>query len=296
MAKDGIILKGIAGFYYVKTDSGVYECKARGKIKNKKITPLVGDNVKMNIEDEVTMKGVIEEIMPRKNELIRPTVANVDQAIIVFAIHNPEPSMNLIDKLTVLSEYSELEIILVFNKLDLDNDHHFRDLEKVYRTTGYKVIATSTYSEEGINELKECLKNKISVFAGPSGVGKSSLLNDVQSGLTLQTGELSEKIKRGKHTTRHSELVELDIEGWVVDTPGFTSLNIDFIEESELGELYPEFEEAAETCKFANCLHINEPGCMVSEAIENGVISKERYETYVYFINQIKEARRYKKW
>ncbi len=296
MAKDGIILKGIAGFYYVKTDSGIYECKARGKIKNKKITPLVGDHVKMNIEDEEEMKGVIEKIMPRRNELIRPTVANVDQAIIVFAIHNPEPSMNLIDKLTVLSEYSDLEIVLVFNKLDLDNDHHFRELERVYRTTGYKVIATSTYSEEGINELKECLKNKISVFAGPSGVGKSSLLNDVQSGLTLQTGEISEKIKRGKHTTRHSELVELDLEGWVVDTPGFTSLNIDFIEEEELGELYPEFEEASENCKFANCLHLNEPGCMVVQAVEDGVISKERYETYIYFMNQIKEARRYKKW
>lgn len=296
MAINGIILKGIAGFYYVKTDSGVYECKARGKIKNKKITPLVGDNVKMNIEDEVTMKGVIEEILPRRNELLRPTVANVDQAIIVFAIHNPEPSMNLIDKLTVLSEYSNLEILLVFNKLDLDNDHHFRELEKVYRTTGYKVIATSTYSEDGIDELKECLRGKISVFAGPSGVGKSSLLNDIQSGLTLQTGELSEKIKRGKHTTRHSELVELDIEGWVVDTPGFTSLNIDFIDEDELGELYPEFEDASESCKFANCLHLNEPGCKVLEAIEIGEISKERYETYVYFINQIKEARRYKKW
>lgn len=296
MAKDGIILKGIAGFYYVKTDSGIYECKARGKIKNKKITPLVGDHVKMNIEDEEEMKGVIEKIMPRRNELIRPTVANVDQAIIVFAIHNPEPSMNLIDKLTVLSEYSDLEIVLVFNKLDLDNDHHFRELERVYRTTGYKVIATSTYSEEGINELKECLKNKISVFAGPSGVGKSSLLNDVQSGLTLQTGEISEKIKRGKHTTRHSELVELDLEGWVVDTPGFTSLNIDFIEEEELGELYPEFEEASENCKFANCLHLNEPGCMVAQAVEEGAISKERYETYIYFMNQIKEARRYKKW
>ncbi|MGB3368436.1 MAG: ribosome small subunit-dependent GTPase A, partial [Acidaminobacteraceae bacterium] len=167
---------------------------------------------------------------------------------------------------------------------------------KVYRTTGYKIIATSTYSEAGINELKECLVGKVSVFAGPSGVGKSSLLNDIQSGLTLQTGELSEKIKRGKHTTRHSELIELDLEGWVVDTPGFTSLNIDFIDEDELGELYPEFEEVSENCKFANCLHLNEPGCNVLESIKCGQISKERYETYVYFINQIKEARRYKKW
>lgn len=290
----GIIVKGIGGFYYIKQGDRVFECKARGKFRNKKITPLVGDYVLFKF-DEMTKQGIIEDILDRRVELIRPPVANVEQAIIVFALKNPDPNLRLLDKILVMSEYNNLELKICINKIDLDDDDYLHKIMEIYKDTGYEIIPCSTKKEVGIDRIKGILKDKISVFAGPSGVGKSSLLNKVQSGLELKTGEISNKIKRGKHTTRHSELLELDFGGWVVDSPGFTSLNIDYIEIEELGYLFPEFRHYVDDCKFTNCLHVNEPNCEVKNALNKGYISKDRYNNYVEFLEQIKEInnRRY---
>lgn len=287
---EGIIVKGIGGFYYIKYGADIYECKARGKFRNKKITPLVGDYVSFTF-DENTKQGMIEDIHDREVELIRPPVANVEQAIIVFALKNPDPNLRLLDKILVMSEYHNLKLKICINKVDLDNDSLLDDILKMYQNTGYEIIPCSTKKDIGIEAIKEVLKDKISVFAGPSGVGKSSILNKVQSGLELKTGELSHKIKRGKHTTRHSELLRLDFGGWVVDSPGFTSLTIDYIEIEEMGALFPEFAAYVDDCKFANCLHINEPDCGVKNALEEGYINKNRYNNYAEFLNQIKETK-----
>ncbi|SHJ95225.1 ribosome small subunit-dependent GTPase A [Paramaledivibacter caminithermalis] len=290
----GIIVKGIGGFYYIKKGNEVFECKARGKFRSKRIIPLVGDYVLFSY-DETTKQGVIEDILDRKIELIRPPVANVEQAIIVFSLKNPDPNIKLLDKILVMSEYHNLELKICINKIDLDNEKLLYEIIGIYKNTGYEVILCSTKKDIGIDRIKEVLKNKISVFAGPSGVGKSSILNKVQSGLKLKTGEISSKIKRGKHTTRHSELLQLDFGGWVVDSPGFTSLDIGYIDPEELGFLFPEFKQYMDHCKFTNCLHVNEPNCGVKNALKTGYISKERYNNYVDFLEQIKEInnRRY---
>ena len=293
----GIIFKGIGGFYYVKFNDAIYECKARGKFKNQKVTPLVGDYVHISIQDEEKKLGMIEEILERKTELLRPTVANVNQAIIVFSIKNPLPNIILLDKMLVLAEPSALNIVICFNKADLDVDFDYEKYEAIYSRIGYPVLKTCAIEGEGIDELSYYLKDKITVFSGPSGVGKSSLLNAVHEGFTLQTGEISEKIKRGKHTTRHSELLELKNGGIVVDTPGFTSLSMHEIEAEDLKEYFPEFRMMDDQCKFDNCMHINEPDCIVKAAVEDNRISKDRYEAYLYILKEISEHRRkQKKW
>lgn len=286
----GIIVKGIAGFYYVKTENGLYECKARGKFKNKKLTPLVGDRVLILPENEA--KATIEEIEKRTTELLRPSVANVEQAIIVVASQNPDPNMILLDKMTVLALSAELEPVICINKVDMDTCGKAEQLKTEYEAAGFKVILSSTKRGDGIEALKEVIKDKITVFAGPSGVGKSSLLNKIQPGLVLQTGEISEKIKRGKHTTRHSELIELTEGGWVVDTPGFTSLELDFIQVDTLKHYFPEFDAFSDTCRFDDCVHINEPACSIIEAVERGQLIRRRYESYQYVYQELKKLRR----
>ncbi|MDK2918329.1 MAG: ribosome biosis GTPase / thiamine phosphate phosphatase [Candidatus Petromonas sp.] len=288
MSQKGIIVKGIGGFYYVKHNGNVYECRARGRFRNKNITPLVGDYVLFSINAS-TNEGVIEDIIDRQVELIRPPVANVEQAIIVFAATNPEPNFQLLDKLLIMGEYHNLNLSICINKIDLDIQNISRDIIETYKNTGYKVIFTSVKKQIGMDEIRSVLKDKITVFAGPSGVGKSSILNEVQTGLQLKTGDISSKIKRGKHTTRHTELLKLDFGGWVVDTPGFTSLDIGYIKADELSYFFPEFRNFMYECKFSNCIHVNEPKCKVKEAVENGHININRYNNYVYFINQILE-------
>lgn len=284
--KRGIIIKGIGGFYYVKNENNIYECKARGRFRNKKITPLVGDYVKFSI-DPLTEKGSIEEILDRKVELIRPPVANVDQAIIVIAAKNPQPNLQLLDKLLLLGELSELKLNICINKIDLDNEGLLENILDIYKKTNYNIIPTSTKKGKGIEEIKKILEDKITVFAGASGVGKSSILNSIQSGLELNTGEISKKIKRGKHTTRHSELLELELGGWVVDTPGFTSLNISFVDIEILDRLFPEFIDHITQCKFSNCIHIDEPQCGIKSAVKERYISESRYNNYIYFAKEI---------
>jgi ribosome biogenesis GTPase len=286
----GIILKGIAGFYYVKTDDNLFECKARGKFKNRKMIPLVGDRVLILPEND--KKATIEEIEDRTTQLLRPAVANVDQSVIVFSIQNPDPNIILLDKMTVLSLSSGVEPVICFNKLDEDLNGSAALLKTAYETAGFKVILSSAETGEGIQELKDLIKDKITVFAGPSGVGKSSLLNKLQKGLVLKTGEISVKIKRGKHTTRHSELIEMEQGGWVVDTPGFTSLELDFLEAETLKEFFPDFEGHEDLCRFDDCIHINEPKCGVMAAVETNKITKKRYDSYRYLYQEIKNGRR----
>ncbi len=292
--KRGIIVKGIGGFYYIIHNEDIYECKPRGIFRKQKIKPLVGDVVLFD-SNEDTKEGTIEKILDRKVELFRPPVANVDQAIIVFAIKNPNPDLKLLDKLLIMGEYYNLELKICINKIDIDDVEECKKIHEIYKHTGYNIIFTSTKSDIGISEINETLKDKITVFAGPSGVGKSSILNSIQRGLKLKTGDISEKIKRGKHTTRHTELLKLDGGGWVVDTPGFTSFDIDFLESNNIEKLFPEFGNYIESCKFNNCIHINEPGCAIKDALNNGYINKNRYNNYVDFVKQIAESekRRY---
>ena len=282
---DGRIIKGIGGFYYVETKNGLYECRARGIFRKNKITPLVGDRVKISIVDEENKKGVVEEIQKRETELVRPPIANVNKALIVFAVKNPTPHLSLLDRFIVLAERENLEIVIVLTKIDLDDDNTFEKIKNIYEPCGYKVIGVSNFEKINIDKVKEELKDNTVVFAGPSGVGKSSLLNEIDSNFKLKTGDVSDKIKRGRHTTRHAELFELEFGGLVADTPGFSSLTLDDIDDIELKEYFIEFEEY-DGCKFGSkCIHENEPNCAVKEAVENGEIPKERYESYIQLLN-----------
>ena len=290
---NGKIIKGIGGFYYVDTEKGLYECRARGIFRKNKITPLVGDRVSISVVDEENKKGVVEEIEKRDTELVRPPIANVDKALIVFAIKNPAPNLSLLDRFIVLAEKENLEIVIVFTKVDLDADGELlEELKSIYEVSGYKVIPVSNKLKLNIDKIKEELKENTVVFAGPSGVGKSSLLNEVDKNFELKTGEVSDKIKRGKHTTRHAELLKLECGGMVADTPGFSSLTLDDIDESELKEYFIEFDKHDE-CRFGSrCIHENEPSCAVKEAVENGDISKKRYESYIQLLNEIRSGKR----
>ena len=290
---NGKIIKGIGGFYYVDTENGLYECRAGGISRKNKITPLVGDRVSISVVDEENKKGVVEEIEERDTELVRPPIANVDKALIVFAIKNPSPNLSLLDRFIVLAEKENLEIVIVFTKVDLDTDGELLgELKDIYEVSGYKVISVSNKLKLNIDKIKEELKENTVVFAGPSGVGKSSLLNEVDKNFELKTGEVSDKIKRGKHTTRHAELLKLECGGMVADTPGFSSLTLDDIDESELKEYFIEFDKYDE-CRFGSrCIHENEPSCAVKEAVENGDISKKRYESYIQLLNEIRSGKR----
>ena len=290
---NGKIIKGIGGFYYVDTENGLYEFRARGIFRKNKITPLVGDRVSISVVDEENKKGVVEEIEERDTELVRPPIANVDKALIVFAIKNPSPNLSLLDRFIVLAEKENLEIVIVFTKVDLDTDGELLgELKDIYEVSGYKVISVSNKLKLNIDKIKEELKENTVVFAGPSGVGKSSLLNEVDKNFELKTGEVSDKIKRGKHTTRHAELLKLECGGMVADTPGFSSLTLDDIDESELKEYFIEFDKYDE-CRFGSrCIHENEPSCAVKEAVENGDISKKRYESYIQLLNEIRSGKR----
>lgn len=290
---NGKIIKGIGGFYYVDTEKGLYECRARGIFRKNKITPLVGDRVSISVVDKENKKGVVEEIEKRDTELVRPPIANVDKALIVFAIKNPAPNLSLLDRFIVLAEKENLEIVIVFTKVDLDADGELlEELKSIYEVSGYKVIPVSNKLKLNIDKIKEELKENTVVFAGPSGVGKSSLLNEVDKNFELKTGEVSDKIKRGKHTTRHAELLKLECGGMVADTPGFSSLTLDDIDESELKEYFIEFDKYDE-CRFGSrCIHENEPSCAVKEAVENGDISKKRYESYIQLLNEIRSGKR----
>ena len=290
----GKIVKGIAGFYYVHVvESGLYECKAKGVFRKEKIKPLVGDIVEIDILDEEEKKGNIVEILERKNELIRPAVANIDQALVVFAVTKPKPHFNLLDRFLIMMESKDIPVILCFNKKDIATEKEIQDLKDIYETCDYQMIFTSALQEENVNELKELLRGKTTAIAGPSGVGKSSLINIFQPDAKMETGSISEKIERGKHTTRHSELIWIEEDTYIMDTPGFSSLYTNEFEKEELKYYFREFEEYEGQCKFLGCDHIHEPNCAVKQALEEGKIHPVRYKNYSEMYNELKDKRRY---
>ena len=289
---EGIIVKGVGGFYYVKTDEDIIECRARGIFREENLTPLIGDRVLIRISSEDNT-GYIEKILPRKTQMIRPPVANVTQVIIVMSIKKPNINPWLLDKFIVMAEREKLNILICINKLDLDSDKG-QELIDMYKDIGYKVIGTSAKTELGIDELRESLNNNISVFAGPSGVGKSSLLNSINKDFELKTGDVSSKTRRGKHTTRHVQLLEFDKTAYVLDTPGFGSLYLNFIEdEIELRDYFIEIKRYGVGCRFISCLHENEPDCSVKKQVELGNIHESRYNSYLDFLQEIRKNRRY---
>lgn len=290
----GKITKGIAGFYYVYVQNiGLIECKAKGIFRNRKVKPLVGDMVEIDLLDEEEKLGNITEILPRKNELIRPAVSNIDQAFIVFAIKKPKPNYNLLDRFLMMMEKYQVPTIVCFNKKDLAKEKDLEILEQTYQNSGHKIIFSSAEQGVGIEDIKSRLEGKTTVFAGPSGVGKSTIMNMLDSEIQMETGEISEKIQRGKHTTRHSQLLHLHGETFVLDTPGFSSLFVDMFEEEEIREYFREFEPYEGTCRFQGCSHTHEPNCGVKEAVEEGKISRIRYENYVEIYKELKEKRKW---
>lgn len=290
----GKIMKGIAGFYYVGVvESGVYECKAKGIFRKDKIKPLVGDDVEIEVLNEEEKLGNIVKILPRRSELIRPAVANIDQALVIFAAREPKPNLSLLDRFLVIMEKQDVPVIICFNKQDLCDEEEVGRLKEIYEACGYSVVLASAKQGEGIEEIKSRLRGKTTTVAGPSGVGKSSLTNLLQNEVQMETGEISKKLGRGRHTTRHSQIIQIEEDTWLYDTPGFTSFYVEEIEKEELRFYFREFSKYEGTCRFQGCTHTHEPGCMVKNALEEGKISKERYENYLELYGELKEKRRY---
>lgn len=290
----GKIIKGIAGFYYVHTNENkVYECKAKGIFRNRKIKPLVGDNVEITILDEEEKEGNIDVILPRINDLVRPAVANVDQALVIFAITQPDPNLNLLDRFLVMMERSAIPVTIVFNKIDLSDEALMEKYRNIYEKAGYQVLFISTYDSCGMEQIRELIRGKTTVLAGPSGVGKSSLMNVLQPGAQMETGVISTKIQRGKHTTRHSELFCVEADTYMMDTPGFSSMYIENMEPNELKGYFPEFGEYEDACRFLGCVHVGELVCGIKQAVKEGQISKSRYDNYLLLYQELKDKRRY---
>lgn len=291
MPKQGMITKAVSGFYYVTSEGKIWSCRARGIFRKKGVTPLVGDHVLFEATNP--QEGIIDEIFPRKNELVRPPIANMDQALLVFSVTEPDFSPLLLDKFLVHTEKVGVPAVICLTKTDLPFDlGPIENYMSSYQSIGYTVILASTKNEAGLNEIRRALANRVTVFAGQSGVGKSSLLNAIMPNLTLETGEISTRLGRGRHTTRHVELIPIDGGGQVADTPGFSQLDFQSIEAGELGGLFVEIGRAAEGCKFRGCLHIKEPGCAVKSALESGEISSFRYDHYLAFLQEIQERKR----
>lgn len=290
----GKIIKGIAGFYYVHDGrSKIYECKAKGVFRNRNIKPLVGDDVEFMVLDEKEGTGNIDAILPRKNKLIRPAVSNVDQAVVVFAVTEPLPNLNLLDRFLVMMERQEIPVIICFNKIDLSGGKEIEELRAIYGPAGYTLHFISTYEAAGLEKLHELIAGKTTVLAGPSGVGKSSITNFLQPEARMETGVVSEKIKRGKHTTRHSELFFVENGTYMMDTPGFSSMYIEDLEPNELKDYFPEFSEYEEDCRFLGCIHVGEKVCGVKTAVADGKISRSRYDNYLLLYQELKDKRRY---
>ena len=290
----GKIIKGIAGFYYIHAENGqVYECKAKGAFRKQKIKPLVGDMVRIAVLDEAGHLGNVEEILPRKNELIRPAVANIDMALVIFAAAKPEPNFNLLDRFLCMMEFQNVPVTICFNKTDLVDEEKIEEYRKIYEPAGYRLMSTCTRTGEGVDAVKALLHGKTTTVAGPSGVGKSSLINALQSDVQMQTGVISDKIDRGKHTTRHSEIVPVMEDSYIMDTPGFSSMDVPGFEKEDLWTCFPEFREYEPYCKFQGCSHINEPDCVVKEALAEGKISSVRYENYKLLYEELKNMKKY---
>ena len=290
----GKIIKGISGFYYVHVaESGIYECKAKGIFRNLNMKPLVGDNVEIAVLDAVEKTGNIERILPRTNRLVRPAVANIDLALIIFAAAKPQPNFNLLDRFLVMMQYQGVPVTICFNKTDLVTQEDLHAFSDVYENCGYPVVYTSADKQRGMDVLLELLEGKTTAVAGPSGVGKSSLVNCLQPDIRMQTGEISRKIERGRHTTRHSEMIPIHDSTYIMDTPGFSTLDIPGFDKEELQRFYPEFTAFEPNCRFQGCSHLSEPDCGVKQALAQGAVSSLRYENYRLLYEECKRMKKY---
>ncbi len=291
----GKIIKGIAGFYYVhaRENGKVYECRAKGIFRRDHRKPLVGDDVELEVLDEKEGLGNIRELCPRRSELVRPAVANVDQALVIFSIVKPQPNFNLLDRFLIMMGQRKLPCVICFNKLDMDGGCLGEQYVEIYQGCGYQALAVSAGEGWGIGELNALLRGKTTTVAGPSGVGKSSLVNCLQSGTVMETGDISEKIERGRHTTRHSELIAIEEDTYIVDTPGFSSLELFSLEKEALAGYYPEFAAFEGSCRFSGCSHINEPVCGVRAAVAEGAVSKMRYDNYCLLYEELRQRKKY---
>ena len=286
---NGIIIKGIGGFYYVEAADGiVYECKARGVFRKEKITPLAGDRVEITVESN--NKNSIDKILERRNFFKRPPIANVDTLVIVSSVCDPRPNLLIIDRLTAVASYKNVEPIIVFTKDDLQSANEF---VKIYTNAGFKTFAVSNETGEGIETVKSIIDGGITVFTGNSGVGKSSLINRMYPDFCLETGEISRKLGRGRHTTRHVELFKVG-SGYIADTPGFSSLDFetnDLIKKDELAFCFPDFAYYIGSCRFSTCAHVNDKGCSLVEAVKSGDVERTRHESYVTMYNEVKDIK-----
>ena len=292
----GKITKGIAGFYYVYVPGkGMIECKAKGIFRKDNIKPLVGDDVSIQILSEEERTGNIIEILPRKSSLIRPAVANIDQAMIIFAIRKPDVNLNLLDRFLIQMEQQNLKTIICFNKADLENSDgpSSQRLKEIYTKAGYEAMVISATEDDSIDKVLACLKGKTTTVAGPSGVGKSTLINRLQSDTQMETGSISMKIERGKHTTRHSQLIPISEDTYILDTPGFSSLSVFDMEKEELEAYYEEFQPLVCGCKFTACSHIHEPVCCVKEGIKRGEARKKSTENYKLIYQELAQKKKY---
>ena len=290
----GKIVKGISGFYYVHVaETGIYECKAKGIFRNQKIKPLVGDDVEIVVLDEEKKIGNVEKILPRTRELIRPAVANIDMALVIFAAAKPDPNFNLLDRFLVMMQQQDIPCIICLNKQDIDEEGKKEDYRAIYEQAGFRTITVSAARQEGIDTIQELLRGKTTTVAGPSGVGNSSLVNCLRAGTVMETGSISEKIERGKHTTRHSELISIAQDTYILDTPGFSSLGLFRLEKEQLAEFYPEFAPFEKYCRFGGCSHISEPVCGIKAAVAEGEIPQIRYENYCLLYDELKNQRKY---
>lgn len=289
----GKIVKGIGGFYYVESADVIYECKARGNFRKQGISPLVGDDVEISVNENA--ENTIDKILPRKNQLVRPPLANLDRLFIVASIIDPNLNTLIIDKLIAIAEYKNIEPIIVITKTDL-SDSYIQYVD-IYSKAGFKVVVCDNTNGKGAKEVKELLKDKISAFTGNTGVGKSSLLNQICPQLNLATGETSKKLGRGKHTTRHCELFKVN-GGYIADTPGFSSIDFEKCEKiykEDLPECFREFREYLGSCKFTSCAHINDKGCAVCKAVDDGFISRSRHDSYISLYNDVKDFKEWEK-
>jgi len=290
----GKIVKGIAGFYYVHVvGMGVVECKARGIFRNRNIKPLVGDNVDIDILDKEKLLGNIVAILPRTNELIRPAVANIDQALVIFAVTRPNPNFSLLSRFILMMNKQQVKTIVCFNKQELVNDDKIKELKDTFINSGCVVVFASTYENKGIDDIRALLENKTTVFAGPSGVGKSSITNLILPRGNVEVGGLSEKIGRGKNTTRHTEIFNISGNTYILGTPGFSSLTLPNMEKEEARFYFEEFTPYEGKCRFNGCVHVNEPDCAVKEAVAADKINNRRYHNYLEIYNELKDQKKY---
>ena len=289
----GKIVKGIAGFYYVNVDGILYECKAKGVFRKDNRKPLVGDDVLLEVLDEEKKIGNVTELLPRKSELIRPAVANVDQGMVIFAMTSPAPNLNLLDRFLIMMDRQKLPCLICFNKMDPDDGKLMETYRSAYEKSGHPLLFISAKEGTGLKELRAFLEGKTTTVAGPSGVGKSSLINHLLGETAMETGSLSAKIDRGKHTTRHSELLRIDQDSFIFDTPGFSSLEVMDLEKEELAAYYEEFVPFEKYCRFGGCSHVTEPVCGIRQAVETGEIPRIRYENYCQLYGELKNKRKY---